>query len=205
MIAVIDNYDSFTYNLVQILGECGADIRVFRNDAVTPDELKTLEPDGIVISPGPGRPENAGCSEAVVTEFAGLCPILGVCLGHQAVNEAFGGRTVHAQILMHGKAGDIELEDSPLFKGLPEKIRGARYHSLAADREAFPECLRITARDHGEIMALEHKSLQVYGLQFHPESILTPDGRVILDNFVKITESAANNNFDRTTGTAGAA
>ena len=187
MIAVIDNYDSFTYNLVQILGECGADIRVFRNDAVTPDELKTLEPDGIVI------------------EFAGLCPILGVCLGHQAINEAFGGRTVHAQILMHGKAGDIELEDSPLFKGLPEKIRGARYHSLAADREAFPECLRITARDHGEIMALEHQSLQVYGLQFHPESILTPDGRVILDNFVKITESAANNNFDRTTGTAGAA
>lgn len=117
MIAVIDNYDSFTYNLVQILGECGADIRVFRNDAVTPDELKTLEPDGIVISPGPGRPENAGCSEAVVTEFAGLCPILGVCLGHQAINEAFGGRTVHAQILMHEKPETSSLKIRLCSKG----------------------------------------------------------------------------------------
>ena len=196
MIAVIDNYDSFTYNLVQILGECGADIRVFRNDAVTPDELKTLEPDGIVISPGPGRPENAGCSEAVVTEFAGLCPILGVCLGHQAMAEAFGATVGHAGQLMHvmtSKLKDVKT-DSVLFQNLTFPIQVARYHSLAVKEETLPEELIVTARsEDNEIMAMEHREYPIFGLQFHPESVMTPQGLQMIENFINYAKALKEN------------
>lgn len=191
MIAVIDNYDSFTYNLVQMLAQEGADIEVLRNDSITPEQLEARHPQGIVISPGPGTPEKAGRSKEIIRHFTGRCPILGVCLGHQSINEVFGGKTVAARKLMHGKTGSITLHDSRLFEGLDSPMQAGRYHSLEADPDAFPDCLQITAEEDGEIMALEHRDYPVYGVQFHPESILTPQGIRLLRNFLGIVRQAA--------------
>lgn len=186
MILLIDNYDSFTYNLVQYLGEIHKDVQVVRNDAVTCNEIEALAPSAIVISPGPGRPGGAGISLELVRRFSGKIPILGVCLGHQAIGEAFGGIVVHAKQLFHGKASYITLDASaPIFRGLPEKLRAARYHSLALSETNLPKVLKVIARDEaGEIMAVTHETLPVVGLQFHPESILTQYGKRILRNFV---------------------
>lgn len=188
MILLIDNYDSFSYNLYQLVGSITPDIRVERNDALTIDEIRQLRPDHIILSPGPGRPEDAGICEAVVRELSGEIPILGVCLGHQAICEAFGGEVSYAKQLMHGKQSVSQLDTTSLiFKGLPEKIPVARYHSLAAVGEKLPACLKVTAKtEDGEIMAVSHKEHPVYGLQFHPESIMTPDGMMILKNFLEV-------------------
>lgn len=188
MIALIDNYDSFSYNLYQLIGTVTPDITVYRNDALTPAELGATKPDGIVLSPGPGRPEDAGICIDVVKELGAQIPILGVCLGLQSIVTAYGGKVDHAARLMHGKQSIAKLDlTSPLFAGLPESIPVARYHSLAAVRETLPACLRETATaDDGEIMAVEHTEYPVYGVQFHPESIMTPDGITILKNFIRI-------------------
>ena len=185
MILIIDNYDSFTYNLYQLIGSINPDIKAVRNDAMTVDEIRSLKPEAIVLSPGPGKPSEAGICEQVVKELGGEIPILGVCLGHQAICEAFGGTVSHAGHLMHGKQSDAEVNnDSPLFKGLDKNIKVARYHSLALKAETLPECLEITSTaDDGEIMAVQHKDYKIFGLQFHPESIMTPDGKKILKNF----------------------
>ncbi len=186
MILIIDNYDSFTYNLYQMVGAMHSDIRPVRNDAMTVDEIREISPDAIILSPGPGKPEDAGICEDVVRELGGEIPILGVCLGHQAICETFGGTVTHASRLMHGKQSETEVDTtSAVFKGLPDKIKVARYHSLSLKEETLPECLKITARaDDGEIMAVEHKEKKIYGLQFHPESIMTPDGKEMLKNFL---------------------
>lgn len=186
MILLIDNYDSFSYNLYQLVGSIDPEIKVIRNDELTVDEIKELSPDKIILSPGPGRPADAGVCENVVRKLGKDIPLLGVCLGHQAIYEACGGKITYAKKLMHGKQSEITLNtECPVFKGLPEKITAARYHSLAADRETLPESLEITAEsDDGEIMAVAHREYPVFGLQFHPESILTPDGRKILENFL---------------------
>jgi anthranilate synthase component 2 len=185
MIVIIDNYDSFTYNLYQYIGEINPDIRVYRNDKVTVEELNEIPYSHLIISPGPGFPQQAGVSVEAVQKLGGKAPILGVCLGHQAIGCAFGAEIVHAPRLMHGKASDVRLEESALFEGLPSVISGGRYHSLVVDKDTLSGELRTTARaGSGEIMALEHKELPVYGLQFHPESILTPEGRKILRNFL---------------------
>ncbi len=188
MILLIDNYDSFTYNLYQLIGSLHPDIRLVRNDAFTLAEIRELAPSHIVISPGPGKPSEAGACEAVINEFASTIPILGVCLGHQAICEAFGGVVSYAKTLMHGKRSDIHLDlTSALFQGLPQVIKGARYHSLSAVEDSLPASLRVVARgDDGEIMGVEHTEHSVYGLQFHPESILTPEGGRILKNFIEI-------------------
>ena len=188
MILLIDNYDSFSYNLYQLIGGINPDIRVIRNDEMTVDEIRELAPSHLILSPGPGRPADAGVCEAAVVELAGAFPILGVCLGHQAICEAYGGTVGYAKRLMHGKQSQIALEkDCPLFAGLPETIPAARYHSLAAPEEKLPECLKVTARTaDGEVMAVMHKEYPLYGLQFHPESILTPDGTTILRNFLEV-------------------
>ncbi len=188
MILLIDNYDSFSYNLYQMLGTLSPDIRVVRNDALSVDEIRALSPEGIVLSPGPGRPEDAGvCMEAAASLGAQI-PILGVCLGHQAICEAFGGTVSYAKTLMHGKQSLTRIDTSdPIFRGLPEEIPVARYHSLALLEETLPESLEVTARaDDGEVMAVRHKEQNVRGLQFHPESILTPDGAVILKNWMQM-------------------
>ena len=186
MILLIDNYDSFSYNLYQFIGTIDPDIRVIRNDVMTVEEVRELAPRCIIISPGPGRPENAGICIDIVRDLGSEIPILGVCLGHQSICMAYGGTVTHAKTLMHGKQSLIGPDpDSPIFKGLPEKIPVARYHSLSAQEEDLPECLKITARaDDGEIMAFEHREYDVYGLQFHPESIMTPDGRTMMANFL---------------------
>jgi anthranilate synthase component 2 len=187
MVLLIDNYDSFSYNLYQLIGSTDPDIKVVRNDEVSVEEIKGLAPDRLVISPGPGRPAQAGiCIEAVKRLCASL-PILGICLGHQAIYEAFGGTVSYANRLMHGKSSAVAIDgDNALFKGLPPTIRAARYHSLAGLESTLPETLKITARaDDGEIMAVCHKEHPVYGLQFHPESILTPDGKTIIENFLR--------------------
>ena len=185
MILMIDNYDSFTYNLVQYLREMAAEVRVFRNDAITVAEIEKLAPAAIVISPGPGRPEDAGVSCAAIRAFAGKIPLLGVCLGHQAIGEAFGGRVVHAQRLMHGKVSPVHHHDVGVFRGLPNPLTCTRYHSLAIERETLPECLAVTAwTDDGEIMGVRHRTLAVEGVQFHPESILTEHGHDLLKNFL---------------------
>ena len=186
MILLIDNYDSFSYNLYQLVGSIEPDIKVIRNDELTVDEIRALSPDKIILSPGPGRPENAGIITDVVKELGSDIPILGVCLGHQAICQAFGAQIVHAKRLMHGKQSTVTLNsDCALFKGLPKQTTVARYHSLAAQN--VPDCLEITARtDDGEIMAVQHKQYQIYGVQFHPESILTPLGRQMLENFINI-------------------
>lgn len=187
MILVIDNYDSFTYNLVQYLGELGADLKVRRNDEITVNDIKKLKPSGILISPGPGRPKDAGISEEVIRLFGKVTPILGVCLGHQAIGEVFGGRIVGAKSLMHGKTSAIFHDGKDMFKGLSDPFEATRYHSLVVDKRDFPKDLKITARtSDGEIMGLRHKSYPIFGVQFHPESILTVEGKKILSNFMEI-------------------
>lgn len=187
MIILIDNYDSFSYNLFQYIGEINSDIKVIKNDELTVSEIEKLSPRALIISPGPGKPSDAGICEEAVKKLAGKIPMLGICLGHQAICEAFGGKIGYAKKLMHGKPSDIKVDtDSVLFNGLTERIKAARYHSLAAWRESLPDKLKITAvSDDGEIMAVEHKDYPVYGLQFHPESIMTPDGKKILTNFMR--------------------
>ena len=190
MIVLIDNYDSFTYNLVQYIGALEPDIRVIRNDACTPEEIEAMKPDAIVISPGPGKPSEAGICIEAIRYFKDKVPILGVCLGHQAICEAFGGTVSYAKELMHGKSSVAQiLEESPLFKNLGTEMQVARYHSLAAIRDTLPEELKITAvTDDGEIMAVEHRDYPVYGLQFHPESVLTPKGMTLIENFLNISK-----------------
>ena len=187
MILLIDNYDSFSYNLYQLVGKINPDIKVIRNDEMTVEEIENLSPEKIIISPGPGKPEDAGICIDVIKHFAGKVPILGVCLGHQAICKAFGAAVSHAKSIMHGKESVIKTDTSSLiFKGLPKNITVARYHSLAAVDSTMPDCLKITATsDDGEIMAVEHRHFPVYGLQFHPESIMTPDGMTMLRNFMK--------------------
>lgn len=187
MILLIDNYDSFTYNLVQFCGSITPDIKVVRNDALTIEEIRKLNPDRIILSPGPGYPKDAGICEEVIKELKGEIPILGVCLGHQAICEVFGAEITHAKKLMHGKKSDIKVDTScKIFKGLPEVVEGARYHSLIAKRETLPDELLVTACDDmGEVMAVKHRDYEVYGLQFHPESILTKAGIKMIENFVE--------------------
>lgn len=188
MIVLIDNYDSFSYNLYQLIGELKPDIKVIRNDELTSEEILALNPTQAIISPGPGRPSDAGMIEDFIRKAAGKLPILGVCLGHQAICEVFGARITYAKQLMHGKKSSVRFDtSSPIFKGLNGAHEVARYHSLAAGEENFPACLKITARtDDGEIMAVEHEKYPVFGLQFHPESILTDCGKKMLENFLEI-------------------
>jgi anthranilate synthase/aminodeoxychorismate synthase-like glutamine amidotransferase len=187
MLLMIDNYDSFTYNLVQYFGELGEEIRVFRNNKITIQEIELLHPERIVISPGPCTPKEAGISIQVITHFAGKVPILGVCLGHQSIGAAFGGDIIRAPRLMHGKTSRIYHDGNKLFKGLPNPFEATRYHSLLIRRETLPDCLDITAwTDVGEIMGVRHKELMLEGVQFHPESILTTVGKDLLRNFLKL-------------------
>ena len=186
MILLIDNYDSFSYNLYQLIGTIEPDIRVIRNDEMTCREIEALKPDRLIISPGPGRPRDAGICEEAIRYFEGRVPILGVCLGHQAICEVYGAAVTYAKELMHGKQSVAALDrNAPLFRNLPEKVKVARYHSLAADPETIPEDLQVIAKtDDGEIMAVKHKNFKTYGLQFHPESVLTPDGMEMLRAFL---------------------
>ena len=188
MTLLIDNYDSFSYNLYQLIGEINPDIKVIRNDEMTVEEIKNINPERIIVSPGPGRPEDAGIIIEAIQTLGKEIPILGVCLGHQAICAAFGATVTYASRLMHGKQSDATLDtESVLFKGCPKVAPVARYHSLAADEKTIPECLRITAKTQdGEIMGVEHKEYPIYGVQFHPESILTPDGKIMLENFLKL-------------------
>jgi anthranilate synthase component II len=186
MIAVIDNYDSFTYNLVQLLGELGADLQVFRNDAISVSQLAALKPSHIVVSPGPGEPSSAGISEDVIRELGPVIPILGVCLGQQCIGEVFGGKVIRAPRLMHGKTSQIYHYGEDLFSGIPSPFEATRYHSLIV-AEPLPEALKSTAfTSEGELMGLRHKTYPIFGVQFHPESILTPFGRHLLKNFVTL-------------------
>ena len=186
MILMIDNYDSFTYNLVQYMGELGADIRVERNDRISIDEIESLVPKKIVISPGPCTPAKAGISVEVIKYFSGKVPVLGVCLGHQSVGAAFGGEIIKAGKLMHGKTSEVRHDGKTLFKDLPNPFTATRYHSLVLNRKTLPDCFEITAEsDDNEIMGIRHKELPVEGVQFHPESILTPDGKDLLKNFIE--------------------
>jgi len=187
MILVIDNYDSFTYNLVQYLGELGARPKVFRNDEITIKEIERLKPDRLLISPGPGKPADAGISEGVIRHFAGKMPILGVCLGHQAIGEVFGGKIVPAGRIMHGKTSPIYHDKKTIFKGLPNPFTATRYHSLLVDQKSLPRELEISAwTREGEIMGLRHRRYKIEGVQFHPESILTEAGKQLLANFLKM-------------------
>lgn len=188
MILLIDNYDSFSYNLYQLVGAISPDIKVIRNDALTVAEIKALNPDRILLSPGPGRPEDAGVIIEVAKTVATQIPTLGVCLGHQAICAAYGATVTYAKRLMHGKQSIASFDKGcPLFQGCPEKAPVARYHSLAADAETMPDCLKVTAvTADGEIMAVQHKEYPIYGVQFHPESIMTPDGNTILSNFINL-------------------
>ncbi len=187
MLLMIDNYDSFTYNLVQYLGALGARVKVFRNDKISVDGIKKLRPRKIVISPGPGRPEDAGISCKLIKELGGKIPILGVCLGHQCIGYVYGGRIVGAKRLMHGKTSLIYHNRKDIFKGIPNPFEATRYHSLIIEKKSFPSQLEITAwTKEGEIMALAHKQYPIRGVQFHPESVLTKPGKNILDNFLKL-------------------
>jgi anthranilate synthase component 2 len=186
VLLMIDNYDSFTYNLVQYLGELGEDVKVVRNDEMSVDEIEALAPGRIVLSPGPCTPNEAGVSLDLVTRFAGRVPILGVCLGHQAIGQAFGGKIVHAKTLMHGKVSRIHHRGEGVFAGLPTPYDATRYHSLAIERESCPDVLEVTAwTEDGEIMGVRHRTLPIEGVQFHPESILTQHGHALLSNFLK--------------------
>ena len=188
MLLMIDNYDSFTYNLVQYLGELGEEVVVRRNDEITVSEIEKLAPQRIVISPGPCTPSEAGVSVATIEKFAGKIPLLGVCLGHQSIGQAFGGKIVHAKTLMHGKTSQITHTDTGVFAGLPSPYRATRYHSLVIERESCPDCLEITAwTDDGEIMGVRHKTLPIEGVQFHPESIMTEHDHALLKNFLTRT------------------
>lgn len=185
MILMIDNYDSFTYNVVQYLGSLGADVKVFRNDKITLSRIRKIKPKAIVVSPGPGRPENAGISCAVIKEFAGRAPILGICLGHQAIAFAYGGRIIGAKKLMHGKTSLIYHNKKEIFKGVPSPFEATRYHSLVVERKSLPACLEVIAwTKDKEIMGIRHKEHSLWGVQFHPESILTRKGMDILSNFL---------------------
>ena len=187
MILIIDNYDSFTYNLVQYLGGLGADLKVIRNDKIMVEQIKKLHPQKIVISPGPGRPEDAGVSVAVIKELAGKIPILGVCLGHQAIGYAYGGKIIQAKELMHGKTSKIFHDKKGIFKAIDNPFEATRYHSLVIDRRSVPKCLNVTAwTKDKEIMGVQHKEFALWGVQFHPESILTKAGMAILRNFLKM-------------------
>ncbi|MEC8700837.1 MAG: anthranilate synthase component II [Pseudohongiellaceae bacterium] len=191
MLLMIDNYDSFTYNVVQFLGELGAEVQVYRNDAITLDEIEAMAPDQIVLSPGPCTPDQAGISLAVVERFAGKTPILGICLGHQSIGQAFGGRIIRAAKVMHGKLSPIHHQATGVFRGLSNPLTATRYHSLVIDKATLPESLEITAwteDENGnleEIMAVRHKSLAVEGVQFHPESIMSEHGHQLLENFLQ--------------------
>lgn len=186
MILLIDNYDSFSYNLYQLIGELQADIKVIRNDEMTIEEIRALAPDQIILSPGPGRPEDAGVIVEVAKTLAKEIPTLGVCLGHQAICAAYGATVTYAKELMHGKQSEVTFDQTcPMFAGLPKIAPVARYHSLAADPDTIPDCLKVTAVTlDGEVMAVAHKEYPIYGMQFHPESIMTPDGRQMLKNFI---------------------
>ena len=190
MILIIDNYDSFSYNLYQMVGSIDPDIKVIRNDDMTADEVLALKPSAIILSPGPGRPSDAGICEEIAIKAAGIVPVLGVCLGHQAIVEAYGGVVGYAKQLMHGKQSRADIDIScELFNGLFVQIDVARYHSLAAEEGSLPEVLKVISRTtDGEIMAVKHRDYDIYGLQFHPESILTPEGKTILKNFITIAE-----------------
>ena len=186
MLLMIDNYDSFTYNLVQYLGELGQNVQVYRNDEIDLKKVADLKPEKIVISPGPCTPNEAGISLALIHEFAGKIPLLGVCLGHQSIGQAFGGKIIKAKTLMHGKTSLIHHKNTGVFKNLPNPYIATRYHSLVIERETIPDCLEITAwTDDGEIMGVKHKTFAVEGVQFHPESVLTEHGHALLDNFLK--------------------
>ena len=190
MLLMIDNYDSFTYNVVQYLGELGADVHVHRNDQITVEEIEALKPERIVVSPGPCTPNEAGVSVAAIQKFAGKVPLLGICLGHQSIGQAFGGRIVHAREIMHGKTSMIHHKDSGVFAGLPNPFEATRYHSLVIEKESIPDCLEITAwteteeGEMDEIMGVRHTELNIEGVQFHPESILTKVGHDLLRNFL---------------------
>ena len=192
MLLMIDNYDSFTYNVVQYFGELGADVKVFRNDEITIEEIEALNPDHLVISPGPCTPNEAGISVKAIEHFAGKLPILGICLGHQSIGQAFGGDIIRAGQVMHGKVSDVYHEDKSVFKGLDKPFVATRYHSLVIDKDTIPDCLEITAWTQNEdgsmeeIMGVQHKTLPIHGVQFHPESILTQQGHDLLNNFLKI-------------------
>jgi len=196
MVLLIDNYDSFSYNLYQLIGtventRCeNVNIKVVRNDKISVEEIHRLNPSHIVISPGPGKPSDAGICIELIKQLHSKFPILGICLGHQSIFEAFGGTVSYAKKLMHGKSSEITVDaDDALFKGLPNKIKAARYHSLAGIKETMPDILKIIARaDDGEIMAVRHRKYSVYGVQFHPESILTPDGKIIIENFLGVID-----------------
>lgn len=190
MILLIDNYDSFSYNLYQFIGTINPEIKVVRNDSLTVSEIDALHPEAIIISPGPGRPEQAGICIEVIRKLGSKYKILGVCLGHQAICTAYGGTVSYAKQLMHGKQSDVMLDrDCILFDGMDEVVKVARYHSLALDESTLPDCLSVVAKTiDGEVMAVKHKEYNVYGVQFHPESIMTPDGMTMLKNFLNITE-----------------
>lgn len=196
MIILIDNYDSFSFNLYQLLGGLGTEIRVIRNDAITVEELTTLHPEGIILSPGPGKPADAGICEEIIRKLSGVVPLLGVCLGHQAICEAFGAIVGPASRLVHGKASCVDLDtSSDLFERLPRRIKVARYHSLSAYKASIPSCLHVTARtadDDQEIMAVQHIEHPTFGVQFHPESILTPEGEHIARNFLSVCQQWRN-------------
>ena len=190
MIVLIDNYDSFSYNLYQLIGSVKPDIKVVRNDAYTVEEIEAMKPEAIILSPGPGKPSDAGICIEAIRYFAGKVPIFGVCLGHQAICEAFGGTVSYAKELMHGKQKEIhQIGENQLFQGLPETFLAARYHSLAAKKETLPPELVVTAEsEDGEVMAVEHRNDPIFGLQFHPESVMTPEGKKMIENFMKCVE-----------------
>jgi anthranilate synthase component 2 len=190
MIALIDNYDSFTYNLAQYLGELGAEVRVVRNDQISVDEVAALAPSHVVLSPGPGTPDDAGITLALIARLAGSVPLLGVCLGHQAIGQAFGGKVVRAGRVMHGKVSRIHHDGGGVFAGVPDEFVATRYHSLVVERQSLPACLAVTAQsEDGEIMGLRHRGLAVEGVQFHPEALLTEHGHAMLQNFLKGNET----------------
>ena len=192
MLLMIDNYDSFTYNLVQYFGELGAEVKVVRNDALSIEDIKRMRPAQLVVSPGPGTPNEAGISLAAIRRFAGSMPILGVCLGHQAIGQAFGGRVIKAKRVMHGKVSTVRHDRRGVFSGLPDGFTATRYHSLVVERATLPGCLEVTAEsEEGEIMGLRHRTLPVEGVQFHPEALLTEHGHAMLKNFMdRFTEGS---------------
>ena len=199
MILLIDNYDSFVYNLYQFLAVEDPDVRLVRNDRITPEEALSMEPDAIVISPGPGKPSDAGVCIELIRQLKGRIPILGVCLGHQAIGEAFGATVTHASRLMHGKTSLLtDVADDIIFKGIKKPVQVARYHSLSVQESTLPEELEVTARsDDGEIMAMRHREYLIYGLQFHPESVMTPEGSAMIRNFLEAAGTAVNGSIDQ--------
>ena len=199
MILLIDNYDSFVYNLYQFIAVEDPDVRLVRNDRITPEEVLDMKPDAIVISPGPGKPSDAGVCIELIRQLKGRIPILGVCLGHQAIGEAFGATVTHASRLMHGKTSLLtDVADDIIFKGIKKPVQVARYHSLSVQESTLPEELEVTARsDDGELMAMRHREYPIYGLQFHPESVMTPDGSAMIRNFLEAAGTAVNGSIDQ--------